>query len=227
MRTNLTEPMTYFIIGLPRSGTTIVASLFNSMEDGFCLGEPHWFIKSQLEMGKNYTIPECIDMCGGKGIFTSKDYAQMHCSDFLLPNLIAYKLRTSSYLLGGYKETYRGDVLGMRMLALDSIVSDLVIIVLREPYEVHESQMRVNWPAEKWPLVKAEEGDAILRSFLVDDNVIPVEYNNFCANPIKTINTSLDGRFQVEGEPILKPSGWVYGDPQANQSTEVKCQKFN
>ena len=102
MKTNLTRPMSYFIVGLPRSGTTIVASLFNSLEDGFCLGEPHWFIESQREMGKTHTDSEFIDMCGGKGLFTDKDYANMTDRKFILPNLITSKIRSSSYNLGGY-----------------------------------------------------------------------------------------------------------------------------
>lgn len=55
MKTNLTNPLTYFILGPPRGGTTILCNLLNALEDGFCLGEPHW-----CAMAQNMSIPPDI-----------------------------------------------------------------------------------------------------------------------------------------------------------------------
>ena len=44
MNTSLTSKKTFFIYSLPRSGSTIVAKFFHSLDDGYCWSEaPKWF----------------------------------------------------------------------------------------------------------------------------------------------------------------------------------------
>lgn len=214
MKTNLSLPQTFFIIGMPRGGTTILSNLFNSLEDGFCLGEPHWYYQST---GRDFK--KVRDNCFGKMDAPLED-------DFEIKELlpwIEYRLEQGDYNLGGYKETW---FVGHKELG--PIIDwhkervDFFLVVFRNPVKVHSSQLALGW---------TEARDVGLFSRLYKEldrlafhpGAIPIVYEDFVEGPLEYLNERLP--FQIEGELRLKPTGHKYGDPYANRSVEVEYKE--
>jgi hypothetical protein len=216
MRSNLTKPLSYFILGLPRSGTTIVASFFNSLEDGLCLCEPHWYYANQ-----GCTPKEIVENC----VSPHKDYLtynnnNMHDGFSIMSDLI---LRNRElYNLVGYKETWKGDTFGRVLLTVHLLEADFFIIVLRDPIECYQSQLRLNWPISEWTLERAIADTEFLRGLAYHPKARLIMFEAFREMPLEVVNREMNGFFQVEGPVDLQPTGWVYGDPKANQSTRVE-----
>lgn len=217
LKTNLVSPLDYFITGLPRSGTTIVASLLNSLDDGFCFGEPHWYLDTRRVI------------CDEIRHFTGKVNNLVDCNLVkdkmdVLPKLITPLLiRSNTYKLGGYKETYKGTPLDRLLFRAHIPQVDFFIVVLRDPIEVHKSQRRVGWPVKEWGLDKAlTDHDTMVDMAIHNNKAVSVWYDDFCKDPIGTMNRVLGGLFVITGEPVLTPTGWIYGDPRANNSTRIE-----
>jgi hypothetical protein len=190
MKTNLDTELTYFILGLPNNGTTIVASFFNSLEDGFCICEPHWYVE------RGHPIEAVGDGCCGK-VAHLWDQADVREPREIYPGFILPAVTIGGYHLGGYKETWRNDKLGNQLLRDHVARVDFFVVVHR-----HASE------------------------FLMDlgshPKAVNISYPAFRLDPLDCANTALAGRFEIEGPVVLQPTGWAFGDPRANQSTEVK-----
>ena len=90
MKLELKEKKVISVLGLPHSGTTIVSNTFNSMENGFCLSEPHWILLSnpkQLTFDKlgHFNFNGIDDIMSG----------------------IRKRITNDEFCFGGVKETYR------------------------------------------------------------------------------------------------------------------------
>lgn len=215
MKTDLDTELTYFILGLPRSGTTIVASLFNSLDDGFCLGEPHWYVEAGHELaavGKG--------CCGKVGHLW--DQAAVEEPKSIYSQFIAPAVVIGGYNLGGYKETWRGDELGYWLLEEHLSRVDFFVLVFRDPIECYDSQMGVGWPADEWTPARAQMGDSYLRWLSDHGRAVVVEYDLFRRDPLGHLNAALAGRFEIQGPVELQPTGWSFGDPRANRSRVIE-----
>lgn len=217
MRTNLPfgSQLTYFILGLPRSGTTIVASFFNSLEDGFCLGEPHWYVEAGHPLAS--VGPDC---CGK--VASLWDMAKVESIDHILPCFIRPAVVIGEYKVGGYKETWRADPLGERLLEQHIPKVDFFVLVHRNANEVWRSQIKRGWPEQEWPFSRAVVGAVKLYETGNHPKAVSIEYDEFRVDPLRCVNRALAGRFEIEGPVALQPTGWVFGDPRANHSTEVQ-----
>lgn len=203
VRTNLTEQKSFFIIGMPRGGTTIVSRVFNSLEDGFCLGEPHWFWQS-WSRGMSLVAENCFD-----GIeLDAKDIWD------ILP-----AAKRTDYNLVGYKETWtNANGLVKRMTEQHKDEVDFFLVVFRNPLMVHSSQIALGWRDRERPsdIVQAYKELDTLASH---KNAIAVSYENFAHGKLDYLNTILP--FRIEGKLELKPTSHKYGDPYANRSRSV------
>jgi hypothetical protein len=214
MKTNLDRNLSFFILGQPRSGTTIIASLFNSLQDAFVLGEPHWYVEA------GHPLADVGRDCCGK---VEEAWYADDVSDVkrILPDFIKPMVACTDYHLGGYKETWRGDNLGNWLLENHLFPVDFFVIVMRHPIDCHESQMRVNWPADEWTIRRAVDAHYKMLELARYEKSIIIDYESFRADPIGHVNDALDYKFQIEGPLELQPTGWVFGDPKANKSREV------
>ena len=207
MYSNLTEPKTFFITGMPRGGTTIVARVFDSLTDGFCLGEPHWYHYHNEDM-------ECVKTnCFGKVPDASDD---IHT---LLPDIESYLLKNGVYNVGGYKETYFwGNPLAQNLILDHRTQVDFYIVVLRDPRMVFTSMSDLGWRVSKNRFLRCyKELDVFAR------NGIVVVYEDFVKDPLGYLNERLP--FKIEGELELVPTTHKYGDPYANRSTKIEMSK--
>lgn len=197
MRTNLTEPKTLFVIGLPRGGTTIVARVFDSLEDGFCLGEPVWlrenFGSAARALGKVCADPPETD--------------------------IIHWLHTCSggWQLAGFKETlfrYHGGIYEKVEKWAQEV--DVLVVVFRDPRQVLASQS-----AHGYSDAKSDERDYLFLEKLA--NVyggVKLHFESFVQNPLPYLNARLP--FAIQGPLQLVPTDHSYGDPRANRSRFVR-----
>lgn len=199
MKTNLTHPMTFFILGVPRSGTTILCNLFDALEDGQCFGEPHWWSYKEAMSSEKYIY----------GIF------QKEC--------LARKLSNPAGLFG-YKETYKGYYFpDEQLIKLHVPQVDFFLIVFRDPVMTHSSQRALGW--KEWDRPDDfNQSYKRLDELAEHEKGIAIVYEQFVKAPLEYLNERLP--FQIEGPLELKPTGHTFGDPFANRSTEiVKSQR--
>ena len=199
MRAAITDPTTFFVIGMPRGGTTIVARIFNSLENGFCLGEPHWFMQARD------ANPEVVSrQCFGKVATTLPEtFTEWDVLPWIESRLDGH------YQLGGYKETWywnNGLVRGMTEAHKDRV--EFFIVVFRDPVMVHSSQVALGWQDGRSPeeyLSDYRELDALARH----EKAVAVVYEDFALDPLGYLNARLP--FQIDGPLVLERTGHEFG----------------
>jgi len=212
VKTNLTDKRLFFIIGPPRSGTTIVASVFNSLGDGFCLGEPHWLHEAE------------------KGEADAQAYGKVahlrphpwSVSDYMLimqVNVIPI-LNRGPFHVGGYKETWQYFRHTCEpLLAAHVPLVDFFVVVLRDPRLALASQRALGWQH----LRPRDTNKDYLRLGELAQNpkAVPVILEDFVVDPLGYLNARLP--FQIEGPLELQPTGHRFGDTVANESETVNA----
>ena len=88
----------FIIVGLPRSGTTILSNYINSYNNAFCFIEPHW--EFQRCNTKRFFKDNKL-----KGIHSFKYYKKKK-----LPLNDAINKIQKKYDIVGFKETYRSNI---------------------------------------------------------------------------------------------------------------------
>lgn len=204
--------MTFFVVGMPRGGTTIVAKVFNSLTDGFCLGEPHWYWQTEGHQDMYIVKEACFGKVGG-------DVRQ----DMKLTDLMGWiekRVKLGNYHVGGYKETwFSADRMLPELIANHQKRVDFYLVVFRHPLKVHSSQWRLGWK-------EAKNADQIVEGYRALDKLarhhkaIPVCYEKFIGDAQAYLNARLP--FQIEGLFELSPTGHRFGDPYANYCTRIE-----
>ncbi len=208
MKTNLDHgKRLFFIIGPPRSGTTIVASVFNSLTDGFCLGEPHWLHEA---VGPDAVVEACGKMAEHWRLVA--DY-KLIMSANVMP-----MLAREGFRVGGYKETYQHFRHTCEpLLAAHVPLVDFFVVVLRDPRLVLSSLRAHGWDNMRVRDVNGDYGR--MDELASDPNAVVVVLEDFVVDPLGYLNGRLP--FRIEGPLELVPTGHRFGDPAANRSDVV------
>lgn len=207
MIAHIKKPMTYFIVGFGRGGTTILANAMNSLQNGFCIGEPyHHHSDHSTRSGPDWTA------CGGK---------VEHLLQGNEPLDAIWGVLGDEYLLGGYKETVEPvsdwveTVLPSHMWEVD-----FYIVILRDPVLVHSSQRALGWK------LRSDEPAAYLEDYKLLAELantypgIPLTLEDLIGWGGEYLNERLP--IQMVGDLELTPTNHNYGDPAANRSTSFR-----
>lgn len=192
------------VTGLPRSGTTILCCLLNSLSNGFCISEPH---NEFMMQGAIHSMDKLDDI-----VRPPSSYGE-----------IASYIRTvwksnENFLIGGIKEVCQpknGEYLYKR--AVD--VSDLTLLMVRHPVYTYVSARQMF----------GVQADSFLRwhremvSFYNSHvrRVVLLRYESFCKNPIAYLNDKLRRYFKIKGELKLVGATFQWGDQKAIRSTQI------
>lgn len=203
------------VLGIPRSGTTIVCNIFNSMANGFCLSEPYWTLLSNPKQLR-------FDKTGGLNFKTP---------DEIFNKILARLASDSKLNFAGLKETYRPKERRMKKHLAKMISSDVVVFVFREP-KAHYNSFKV--------MAKHHKKNPMPLAYMIDtfnalyDETIAAHKNGNAAiiiledlckagnqNAINYINQRSKGLIRIVGEFELKPTNYLYGNPKANRSKRI------
>jgi hypothetical protein len=169
MKTNLDKTAIYYILGVPRTGTTIIASVFNSLDDGFCLMEPHWY--QRATHNREIDIMETW----GRWPYNST-------------RLIGYK---ETYRLG--------HAMCEELIDRHTPLVDFFVVVFRNPVKVLSSQHALGWTEWDHPrFVNAayRRLEELIQEW--PDAAIPVVYEDFVPNPLDYLNDKLPFQIEGE-----------------------------
>ena len=205
------------IVGLPRSGTTIISNTINSLEKAFCFIEPHW----------EYELY-------GKVLFDDKKlkwiFGLKYNPNLALPlNSAIEKIFTKNDLVG-FKETFRSNV----YKNIDSKIpnEDLIknyrdagykiIPIIRNPLNVWNSVKSFKPNPNSW----GGKLDLFLQSYCDFLDFIspldPIVFEKFVTAPEKTLQSfGLD----VPDKIRLKSRKINMGDEKAKDSTKIEYKK--
>jgi len=213
----MSDPKPFGILGLPRSGTTILCSVFNSAEASVCLCEPHWaMIGKRMEPLSNVVLKEVF---GDTGLHCS-------CPDEIFDVLLEYG-RSRGLKHCGVKETYRN---WQKDWGANQIInrSDLsfLLAVHRDPRQCFASlkqQVRVwgkwVWDCDKFVKSYAEFFEDLKKCGL---RVIHVKFEDFCKEGFVCLSKKLAGVADFNFSQKLNPMGkFAFGDPKAKQSDKI------
>jgi len=202
------------VLGVPNSGTTIVNNTLNSMQNGFCISEPHWILRLQRKQLK-------LDKAGNIR-FTSAD-------DFM--DGVAQRVRESRFEFGGVKETYRPFDGRMKNIYEKVLAaSDLVIVTFRDPaalYNSHKSSSKNKTGTNIGAVQKLHDIYKASRALLdqYSDKAVPLVLEDYCragdAGAIEFLNKTLKGKAKVRGKFALQRTKFIFGNDKANKSVHI------
>lgn len=203
------------VLGMPHSGTTILCNTLNSMENGFCLSEPHWALQT-----KPFKL-----RCDKAGRL------HMPNADSVF-NSIKNKVKNDKmYDFGGVKETYRPRNKKINKY-LDKTMneSDIVFFIFREPKALMNNFKKISggyMPIERLLFVY----NKLIEASQNCKNAINIILEDYCdagnKNAIQYLNSRSSNLLKIEGEFNLKPTSYIYGDPVANSSKHLKAANRN
>lgn len=201
----------FMIEGLPRSGTTILTNIFNSLSNGFCFSEPLWQLMQDphgLRLGKL------------RGSFTPSANPSL-----MIPSLKAV-LTARHFNLGGLKETYR-DWQTQCVDIVDDSKLDFRIFILREPAYNFSGWKKTPFGAEYYDVdIFLRNYKNFIRRIESKSAKVPtyvVKYENLCSSddPISHLGNLLADQLSFSGDLLLENTGYSYGDVKGNNSKTI------
>ncbi|MFC1821539.1 hypothetical protein ACFL9T_02450 [Thermodesulfobacteriota bacterium] len=205
---------TFGIVGLPRSGTSILGHIFDSLENGFCWSEPHW---QDITNSKKYSLEKIK-----KKYFGSLKYRMK----FLIDEVNNSK----SFEVGGVKETFNSFRRAPANYIFKSDV-DLIVLIFREPKSCFNSIKRLNWGN------KFLDIDIFIKDYLFlykkismvkNKKLFTIKYESLCDKSALTyLNCKFEKLFKIQGELKLVNTENDFGDPDAYKSKKIKAAKMD
>ncbi len=201
------------VLGLPNSGTTIVCNILNSMDNAFCISEPHWATLSRPQHVRFDKVGS-FKISGVAGIM----------------NEVQKKLKENKqYNFGGVKETFRPFDERVNK-CLNKIIdeSDIVVYVLRDPKAHYNSLKKTTVGTSRNPVPIERIVNDIKKfekSIKRTKNKVILTVEGVCkagnAGVIQYINQKAGGLLKVEGPFRLKKTDYIYGNNVANRSNKI------
>ena len=191
------------ILGLMRSGTTIVASLFNSIEDALVVSEPHL----ALFNGESPLPFPCETRYG---IIELRQ-------DVSIVQTIVDFAEGAGLRLAGYKEVV-SPLWADDVLAIDGAGREwATIVVLRHPDVAYESAQAMGWTY----ISIREWADTYLRlcDMVESGDARAIIYEDFLKDPLQEASSALG--HPITGSPKLIPDMVGIGDEKAKGSYVV------
>ena len=229
------ESPLFAVIGLPRSGTTLLSNMLNSFDNSFCLSEPHW---------AKILNPNAFRLDKLSGHFS------FQTNESLMSELQSFT-KNSNYTCGGVKETYRIWQPASVMFPYNSQDLSFIFFIFRDPLSVYNS-------AKKWGGKYCEISNhvtnytSLANDYLIlkknqqlftvngvvpnlvsgtaasKSEVTPVGicYENLCSGGVDYLKNQLlvagiDVSLKHSGSFEIKPTDFIFGDPSANKGGKI------
>jgi hypothetical protein len=203
------------VLGLPHSGTTIVSNFLNSMNNGFCLSEPHWIL---LSNPKQLTFDKV------------KNLRFKNVND-ILPSIKKKLNNDDKFDFGGVKETFRPQDKNIkRHLDIIANRSDILFFVFRNPKFLYNSfkKLAKNINRNPMPISRLIPDYNNLYEVVKEtkDKAVIIKLEDFCRagnkNITKFVNDKAKGKIKITGPFQLNKTNYKYGNNVANNSNTIK-----
>lgn len=203
------------MIGMPRSGTTIMSSLVNSLDEALVVGEIHAMLRAPRPPGM-LTVPTIIDTrYGAFQLYPGRDV-------LLQINEIAIHLtihEDTPISITGFKECWVPTVDPIRLLGHYGDRLTHRVVVLRDPARTYASIREHSKSVNDMGVIQFTEMFCELVEFGLKPDVGIMTYELFRSAPLKALNMATG--LEVEGAVELKQYAGG-GDIAARGSKEVR-----
>jgi len=196
----------FSVLGLPASGTTIIAHLLDSVDRVACISEP--FFRDY-----NRTV---IDPFGEINVESDREFF----------TLLARRGAALGLDMVGIKEVgilAEGAACRLHRALNHVDLFNVVLLTFRNPILNINSVLaqRAKFPRARFmDLVKTYHW--LLNQVAEDPKFRAVVYERFCDNPVEELNRALSGIAEISGAPVLLQSSRnIRGDLRAWQSSSV------
>ncbi len=201
------------ILGLPRSGTTLLNNIFNTYKNSFCISEPHW---------ANILNPGSIKL----------DKIDIDCrnNSEIYPNIKNLIDTNNNFIMGGVKETFRHHQVESANYIINSSNVDLIIGIFRDPVSGFNGWLRTAW---KGYYISPQNYVTTYMSFfntlsnIKNKKVVMLKYEDVCDGGIDYINSKLQNIVELSPINEVKKTNYVFGDPSANLGGKINTPNIN
>ena len=193
---------TFLILGLARSGTTILCNWFNSLDNGFCISEIARLLHQRNYKKCNY------DKLGDLGLKEIKN----------IDSKFREEMDNSKYSLGGLKETYVPETREY-IHKLINLQFDFYLFLYREPKSIQASRKRMGW--KHTAEMTATQFNELWNLHQQLDNVYGCIYEDFCYYGEDYLKWILKDEASFDGQLIMKPSKFSLACPKGMKSTKI------
>jgi hypothetical protein len=207
VRINLNNNIIFSIVGLPRSGTTLLSNIFNSYDNSFSLVEPKWV----RDYDRNY--------------FTT-DKISINIDSDLVESVNKLVKVEKKYNVGCIKETFRIHQKEYSDYLLKDDIIDSVIFIFREPVSNFSS-----WKKTKWGSYYDDVDyfiqcyNSLYQLYLNQKNKKLVIYEKLCNSKLQYLN-SIFTEMKFDDIEKLKPTNFKFGDEKANLGGNINSPSF-
>lgn len=208
MKIHTNNNLFFGIIGLPRSGTTLLSNIFNSYDNSFSLVEPKW----AKDYNDDYFTTDKISM-------------NLDCDlvDFV-DRLVKIE---GKYNVGCIKETFRLHQKEYTDYLIDDNRFDSIIFIFREPISNFSSWKRTKWGSYYDDVdYFIECYSTLYQTYLNQKNKYLIIYENICLNGSTYLNSIFTG-LKFDNIEKIKSTNFKFGDEGANSGGNIKSPSFN
>jgi len=209
------------VLGAPHSGTTVINNILNSMENAFCISEPHWVIQRNIKKLK-------LDKISNINFKSHNDFMKG----------LKKRLQESQYDFGGVKETYRFGEKSMEQPYKTILeMSDIIVFVYRKPTALYNSQKKIRPNCNEASNTKATQGlvnnfkkqCAVMSAY--QEKAVNIVLEDLCTasnvRAIEYLNKVFEGKAEFTGKFVLNKTNFIFGNPKANHSKKLLPANMN
>lgn len=197
------------IIGLPRTGTTLLNNIFNSYENCISISEPHWkniLLNGNPDGNKFKSIP--IDLSENSKV---------------IPNIQEYVEKDPEVLLGGIKETFRSHQRNSVDFVLKSDRVNFIVGIIRKPQDAFDSWLRSEWGGNYSDVRYFTQTykDFYRTLNKIDKKVFWIKYEDLCKESSEYLDKEFGDYLSFDNLEKIEKTEFRIGDARANAGGKV------
>lgn len=173
----------FFIFGVPRSGTTLLCNILNSQKNSTCLVEPHFYMQVHGKYeDENHSFKKGTDPV-----------------DFL---------KNQNYQYGGFKETFRKPWVANHLVNLDEIEShiksvDFSVAIIRDIRAIWISTIKM-WNNKRVNIKTYCKCWNNFCNFVESHNILTVKYEELVSKPEQLVSSLKKLGFKIDVNRSIK-----------------------
>jgi hypothetical protein len=213
---NTKRPLSIAVIGMPRSGSTIISSLFNSLDGAFVVGEPHSMVNAPRPFGHDW--PAIITTAHGTfNLYPRGD---------VLEQIQTYGKKYGADIFG-FKEVYTINSDPLEIIKHYGSRIDVTFVIFREPRKNYASILAnkpdLSLPMSPLTYISQFKSLVDICNPTLNTKIFPISYELLTRNWVRhmydAIGWSLAGKMELEKYPGT-------GDAEGRASKKIRTEIY-